>query len=148
MKKVIGIFFAMVLGFLISMSNVYATEIADIYPSKGYDLVLEWAESNGWTNWYNKVGEGEVAYGCGSLSIAEFENDTGLDWSMEDYKKESIERWDLCECEIKKVGEIEGYDIYLVEARSETTVVGTVWNPETESYEDYYCGSVLFMICK
>lgn len=147
MKKVIGIFLTMVLAFVVLMSNVYASEIADVYPDEGYDLVREWAKNQGWNDWYNITGDGFVGHSCGALSMKDFENETGLDWSMETFEKALIEQWDLCECRIKQVGEIEGNNIYLIEAQSETKVIGTIWNDETNSYDDYYCASVLFMVC-
>ena len=149
MKKVIGIFMTMVMMFLVISMNIgYATEVADITGSEGYELVREFAETNGLDDWYIENDVNGVLYGCGAFDIECWEREYGLTYSFENFEKWMNEYWELCECRIRKCGEINGYDVYLIEAQSETKELGHKWNDDTEMYDPYYCARVLFMICE
>lgn len=145
MKKVIGLMMVLVMMFAF-MSNVYAKEIADVSASEGYGMVKEWAEAQGWIDWYNEQADSFVVHGCGAVSVKDYESETGMDWSMDNFEQSIIDHFDLCECRIKQVGEIEGNNIYIIEAQSETTVLGKIWNDD--KIEEFYCVSMLFMVCE
>ena len=146
MKKVIGIFLTMVFVFVV-ISIASGNEISKLNGNECYSKVKEFAK-NGWSKWYNEEADESVLYGCGVISIEEFENGLGIEWSIENLEKAETEYYGLCECHVNKVGEIDGDDIYLIEAQSETKVLGSKYNYETEQVDEFYCGSVLFMVCE
>ena len=138
MKKVVGIFLAMVFVFV-----VINMAFADIYPTygKAEEMLKEWAIKYGYQECVNETvnADGSLNY-CGFLSKAGFEKETGKECTVDNWMEMSIKEFNITEIETKQVGEIEGHAVYYTHAKSNNGSLGSI---NGVYYNDVY---VLFMI--
>lgn len=150
MKKVIGIFLAMVMVFVfVSMAFAEDGISYGKYDHEVCDMVHDWADNQGYWDWTMDKPRclNGVGYACGALNKDAWENETGYEWSIDNFKKWLDEEWETCEVHIRVIGTIDGVNVYLCETQSETKIAGSAYNYEKEEYEDCYCASIMFAVC-
>ena len=140
MKKVFGI-----LMIVVMMAMMLGTALANeiVYSEDGdyaCELVREFVDCQGYDDHSCHRVLGSILYGYGVVHKEEFEEMSGMEWSVENFEKYCKEDWEVCEVHTKCIGEIEGYNVYLSEQQSVTKVLGT------QNGENYYCISVVFMV--
>ena len=149
MKKVIGIFLTMVLVFLVLSMNVSLAENKIV---KGYcgsevqGFVEEWMRSQKIDEKYydNTADEFGYFYGHGVMLVDEFEESFGVEWNDESMYKVLSEHYNNLEFEVKTIGFYEGFNVYLMKAKS-TDAIGYYYS-YGEQYP-YYEGEMIYMAC-
>lgn len=149
MKKVIGIFLTMVMVFLVISMNVSLAEnkiVEGYYGSTVQDFVEEWMRAQKKDEMYfnNTTNDFGYFYGHGVILVKEFEETYGVKWNDESMYKVLSDNYDNLELEIKTIGFYEGYNVYLMKAKS-TDPIGYAYN-YGERYP-YYEGEMIFMAC-
>ena len=142
MKKLVGIFMVMV--FLVSMNVALADRIVKDYGSRVQDFVEEWMRIQNKDEKYFKrtTDDNGYYYGYGALSVKEFENHYGIEWNDESMCKMYSEEYENLEIDIKTIGFYEGYNVYLMKAKS-TDPIGYVYE-YGEAYP-FYMGEMIYM---
>lgn len=149
MKKVIGIFMAMVMVFLVISMNVSLAEnriVEGYYGSTVQDFLEEWMRTQKKDEKYfnNRTNEFGYFYGHGVVVVNEFEDHWGCCWSNESMYKVLSEHYKNLELEIKTIGFYEGYDVYLMKAKSTDPIGYTYYYGEQYPY---YEGEMIYMAC-
>lgn len=149
MKKVVGIFLTMVMVFLAISMNVSLAEnriVEGYYGSRVQDFVEEWMRGQKKDDKYfdNTVDEFGYFYGHGVILVDEFEEEFGIEWNDESMYKVLSEHYNNLELEIKTIGFYEGYNVYLMKAKS-TDPIGNYYS-YGEAYP-YYEGEMIYMAC-
>ena len=149
MKKVIGIFMAMVMVFLVISMNVSLAEnkiVEGYYGSTVQDFVEEWMRAQKKDEKYfnNTTDDFGYFYGHGVILVEEFEETYGVKWNDESMYKVLSDNYDNLELEIKTIGFYEGYNVYLMKAKS-TDPIGYGYS-YGEQYP-YYEGEMIYMAC-
>lgn len=149
MKKVIGIFMAMVMVFLVISMNVSLAEnkiVEGYYGSTVQGFVEEWMRAQKKDEKYfnNTIDDFGYFYGHGVILVEEFEETYGVKWNDESMYKVLSDNYDNLELEIKTIGFYEGYNVYLMKAKS-TDPIGYGYS-YGEQYP-YYEGEMIYMAC-
>lgn len=149
MKKVIGIFMAMVMVFLVISMNVSLAEnkiVEGYYGSTVQDFVEEWMRAQKKDEMYfnNTTNDFGYFYGHGVILVKEFEETYGVEWNDESMYKVLSDNYDNLELEIKTIGFYEGYNVYLMKAKSTDPIGYTYYYGERHSY---YEGEMIYMAC-
>ena len=148
MKKVMGIFMVMVMVFLaISMNTSLAENriVEGYYGSTVQGFVEEWMRAQKKDErYFNRTTVNEYYYGYGVLLVNEFEELYGVEWNDESMRKVLSEHYGNLEMEIKTIGFYEGYNVYLMKAKS-TDPIGYYYS-YGEQYP-YYEGEMIYMAC-
>ena len=149
MKKVVGIFLAMVMVFLVISMNVSLAEnkiVEGYYGSTVQDFVEEWMRAQKKDEKYfsNTTDDFGYFYGHGVILVEEFEETYGVKWNDESMYKVLSDNYDNLELEIKTIGFYEGYNVYLMKAKS-TDPIGYGYS-YGEQYP-YYEGEMIYMAC-
>lgn len=147
MKKVIGIFMMMVMVFLVFSMNVSLAEnriVEGYYGSTVQDFLEEWMRVQKVDEKYynNETNEFGYFYGHGVVSVDDFEEQFGIEWNNNNMYNVLSENYENLEFEIKTVGFYEGYNVYLMKAKS-TDPIG--WTYSYGEQYPYYEGEMLFM---
>jgi len=148
MKKVIGIFMAMVMVFLVISMNVSLADeiVKGYYGSEVQDFLEEWMRAQQKDEKYFKDTTDEFGYyyGHGVVLADEFEKLYGVEWNEESMYDVLSEHYENLELEVTTIGFYEGYNVYLMKAKS-TEPVGYKYSYGEE--EPYYEGEMIFMVC-
>lgn len=147
MKKVIGIFMIMVIGFLVFSMNVsLANEIVKGYGSEVQNFLEEWMRAQQKDEKYfnNTVDEFGYYYGHGVMLVDEFEEVYGMAWNASSMYEVLSKTYSNLEFETKTIGFYEGYNVYLMKAKS-TDPIGYYYS-YGEQYP-YYEGEMIYMAC-
>ena len=149
MKKVIGVFLTMVMVFLVISMNVSLAEnkiVEGYYGSTVQDFVEEWMRAQKKDEKYfnNTVNEFGYFYGHGVMLVNEFEETYGIEWNNESMEKVLAEHYSNLEFEVKTIGFYEGYNVYLMKAKS-TDPIGYTYS-YGEQYP-FYEGEMIYMAC-
>lgn len=146
MKKVICIFLTMVMVALVCAIAFAGEEIATGDKARElYDRAYKWAEENGLYEYVNNDAVDGILYGCGGLDVEEFEKHYGVEYSISNFIKKSMYDYDMTECYVTVVGELEGVNVYRAYAEAYEPI-GSKWNEETNEYEKYYKCDILFIV--
>ena len=147
MKKVICIFMMMVMVFLAISMNVSLAEnriVEGYYGSTVQDFLEDWMRAQKVDEKYfiNETNDFDYFYGHGVVAVDDFENDFGVEWNNENMYKVLSEHYKNLEFEVKTIGFYEGYNVYLMKAKS-TDPIG--WTYSYGEQYPYYEGEMMFM---
>ena len=150
MKKVIGIFISMVMVFLVFSMNVSLAEnriVEGYYGSTVQDFLEDWMKTQKVDERYfnNTINEFGYYYGHGVVVANYFEDDYGIEFNDESMRKVLSDNFKNLELEIKTIGMYEGYNVYLMKAKS-TDTIGYYYSYGNK-YE-YYEGEMIYMVCR
>lgn len=152
MKTVIGIFLTMV--FVVLMASIAFGEKnpTDVCDSEVYAMVEDWARNQKVYDNYNWKLESGVYHGMGVISESDFKEISGKEFSLDNLKnlyfncKNYGYDWDITDCEIRTVGFIEGYNVYILDMSTNKVPLGSTWNYDICEEQNYYHVSMLFMV--
>ena len=155
MKKVIGIFLMMVFVVLVTSMALGEKMIVDNNDlSEVCTMVHDWARGQGLYEKYDWKLESGIYHAMGAISEAGFKEISGMDFSIENLAKLYYDcgnygyDWDIYDCNIKTTGFIEGYNVYVMDMRTNKVPLGNAYNDITCEEQDYYRVSILFMVGK
>lgn len=153
MKKVIGIFMAMVFVVLM-VSMAFGENPKGYNGSEVYTMVEEWARSQNYYDEYNRNLKDGVYHCMGVIEADDFKEITGKDFTMDELtnlyynNKDYGQDWDVTDARVNRAGFYEGYDVYILDLSTNEVPLGDAWDYDNESYEDYYHVSIIFMVCE
>lgn len=147
MKKVIGIILLMVV--IAAITTMYSANAETIV--RGYDpwdvanWVDEWAGEHGYEVFINKQGEliNDCFIARGVVINTEFHQRYGVDFDVSTCKTALEKEYGPIDMGIAKVGEYEGYDVFVIEA-SANTPIGTCYS--NDEVVEYFKTIMLFMV--
>ena len=148
MKKVV-VFLMMMVMFVVA--NMALAEDGISYGKHDYEvcnMVHDWADYQGYWDWtmdHPRYLNG-IGYACGVINKGDWENDTGYEWSIENFERWLNEEWESKLVHMRVIGNVDGVNVYLCETQSETKIVGTAYDYEKEEYVDCYCASIIFAV--
>ena len=128
MKKVVGIFMAMMMVFIVLSMAIAENPKGDV--NEVYAMVQDWIRSQDQERYLRGDFEGGVYYTCGVISASEFKKLTGEEysemglkkvyWNAKDYGAD----FNAVYVSIRLAGFIEGYDVYILDIKTETEPLG------------------------
>jgi len=153
MKKVVGIFMAMVMVFVM-IGTVYGEAKVDVkidgavYGISGsvvYDWIGEWAKSVGDGRTGSELKNGYYK-GYGVIDAKWFIEEYGCDPTVENITNVLTDAYDLEKLEIVTAGFYDDYTVYKMFAKSKTMAIGNTYDYNLNDYVDYYEGDMYFMV--
>lgn len=147
MRKVIGIFMAMVMVFLFTGMAFGEGNPKGFNSFEIQGMVEEWVEENN-LDGYSLTGtfENGILHTIGVLDGALFERETGEKFSPEKLAKSYYDpeltgmELNVVASTVKKIGEHEGYDVYILNLLTKDTPIGEY------NGKDVYHFSIIFMV--
>lgn len=147
MKKVIGIMLVMVIiAIITTMYSANADTIVKEHDA--YDVINwvdEWAEQNGYE--YYIENQGRLVDDCfiarGVVVNQDFINRYGVEFDIHTCEDALEKEYGPIDMSIRKVGEYEGYDVFVMTAKAEVPI-GTCY--KDDNVIEYYETNMLFMI--
>ena len=149
MRKLIGIFMVMVLGFVFIGMNIGNAENPKNYSVTVLEqMVDEWLHCQKMEKYYDNVLEDGIYYSKGIVSEKDFIDLTGVVFSekaMEEMYLNNHEygaHWDITEenVDVRLTGFIDGYNVYILNMKSNSEPLGY------ECGTKYYQISIVFMV--
>ena len=147
MKKVIGLTIALVcLVMMVLTVNATADEMAyGTNQDMAYDQVREWCRCQFYDHYYSNDVLNDVVYDCGALDAGYFEQETGKEWSFENWIEQCLDEFGMTKIEVRKVGEVNETDVYNVYAESNDNVYYK-YDEETHTSKGYKKATIMFMV--
>ena len=155
MKKFNGIILfvlvVLLVGFIIvkAETNIVNEETISgmVYGETGstvYDWLEEWVSIYDEEARKNTIDDNMYYKGFGVIDAYEFEEEFQCSCTLENIEKVEKEHFDLEHYDVKLVGFYEDYNVYKMEAKSNTTPIGYEYVNGVEV--NYYGGYIYFMV--
>ena len=150
MKKIVGIFMVMVLGFVfIGMNIGNAENPRNFSASEVNSMVIDWLRCQEMEKYETETFEDGIYYTNGVVSESDFIDLTGKVFSEEAMEEVYINshkygaNWDVTEndVDVRLVGFIDGYNVYMLNMKSNNVPLGKCYGTV-----DYYQISIVFMV--
>lgn len=138
MKRV---FVAIMILVCVMVGVIYAEDMNLVDYSEAIEMLYEYAEKYGYTEYVEEdVIDGCKLY-CGCLSKEEFERQLNLACTIQNWMDVSEKEFEMESLVVNNIGEIEGHTIYQAIAEASKPLA-------YDSNGEYFKVKVLFMICK
>ena len=130
MKKVIIMFVIMIVAAL-AAGMAFGEHVTyngyNVYygiGSETMDLIETFCEDNKeWKKWYDGDSSDGVYRLSGGLDIKSYEEETGNIFTVENYLQDVKEIYNMKEIDMTRIGQVDGYDVWLVEGVSFDEIV-------------------------